>query len=53
MKLDFESFSSRDCDKNYNIQAGRITIIEKRTRKFILLSTNTDETYFSEINIFL
>ena len=49
VKLNFEEiFSSRDCDKNYNIQAGRITIIENEQEKFILLSTNADETYFSD-----
>ena len=39
-----EIFSSQDCDKLYNIQAGRIVIFKNKNEKFILLATNTDET---------
>lgn len=44
-KLNFkEIFSLQNCDALYDIQAGRIAIIKIKDEKFILLSTNTDET---------
>ena len=42
-----ELFSKKFCDEDLNLQAGRIEIfVDENFNKKILLSTNTDETYY-------